>query len=106
MPGPAGGPSGVLCPLDASPSDILATSTWAVRVPRRLQELRLLIMAAQNELTESEPLPDQTILIRHFHGNQSQAEVARQIGASQMHVSRLIARSLRRLRHALDPDNS
>ncbi|MCM4081010.1 SigB/SigF/SigG family RNA polymerase sigma factor [Paractinoplanes hotanensis] len=152
---------------------------WAVRVPRRLQEMRLRISATQNELTQklgrsptvadiathlgtteeqvleglegglaynavslSEPVGrddrlelgdtlggddheyelvearaalelamslldrrDRTILILHFYGNQTQAEIAGQVGISQMHVSRLIARSLRQLRHAIDPGN-
>ncbi|WP_127500413.1 sigma-70 family RNA polymerase sigma factor [Actinoplanes solisilvae] len=48
---------------------------------------------------------DQTILILRSYGNHSQTEIAQQVGISQMHVSRLIARSLRQLRDALDQNN-
>jgi RNA polymerase sigma-B factor len=150
--------------------------TWAIRVPRRLQELRLAITAANSELTHtlgrsptvadiaahlrvteedileglegaraysatslSTPVgPDgagelgdtlgaedheyelaearialgpalasldereQRILTLRFYGNLSQTEIAEQIGISQMHVSRLISRSLVKLRRRLD----
>lgn len=48
---------------------------------------------------------DQTILALRFYGDQNQAEIAGQVGVSQMQVSRLIARSLRRLRHTMEPEN-
>ncbi|MFC7547425.1 RNA polymerase sigma factor SigF [Plantactinospora sp. GCM10030261] len=149
--------------------------TWAVRVPRRLQELRLAISAANSTLTHtlgrspriadiaaylgvteedvlegmegarayrstslSTPLgPDSTselgdtlgadeddyelvdlrvslipamaalpdrerkILIMRFYGNLTQAQIAEQVGLSQMHVSRLIAKSLASLHRRL-----
>jgi RNA polymerase sigma-B factor len=152
--------------------------TWALRVPRRLQEMRLAITAANNELTHtlgrlptvadiavhlrlteeqvleglegaraytatslSAPVGpagerelsetigtddheyelvdaraalgtamaalgerDRRILTLRFYGNLSQTEIARLVGISQMHVSRLIARSLDRLRREIDPD--
>ncbi|GIM89679.1 SigB/SigF/SigG family RNA polymerase sigma factor [Paractinoplanes toevensis] len=155
--------------------------TWAIRVPRRLQELRLAITAANGELTQtlgrsptvtdvaahlgvseetvlegiegallytatslSAPVShdgrhelgdtlgdedheydlvearvalgpamaavlderERTILTLRFYGNLSQAEIAGRVGISQMHVSRLVARSLRRLRHEMDPELS
>ncbi|MCO8271569.1 SigB/SigF/SigG family RNA polymerase sigma factor [Actinoplanes sp. TRM 88003] len=150
---------------------------WSVRVPRRIQEMRLLISTSQDELThelgrsptaadiaahlgatEEQVLEglegglaysavslsastgrnghhklgdtlgaedheyqlvearasieramsildqrDRTILILYFYGNQTQAEIAGQVGISQMHVSRLLTRSLLRLRHVMDP---
>lgn len=150
--------------------------TWMVRVPRRLQELRMAITAANNELTHtlgrapkvadiaahlkvteedvleglegarayaatslSTPvgadgdaeLSDtfgaidqgfedaelrialgpamaalderaQRILTLRFYGNQTQQEIASQLGISQMHVSRLITRALAQLRSDLD----
>ncbi|WP_436536663.1 SigB/SigF/SigG family RNA polymerase sigma factor [Actinoplanes sp. HUAS TT8] len=153
--------------------------TWAVRVPRRLQELRLAIIESSGELTQrlgrsptvadiaadlditeeqvleglegvrarttmslSAPVGtddsnelgetlggndpgyelaearaalhhaiatlgdrDRTILILYFYGNRSQAEIAARLGISQMHVSRLIARCLRRLRREMTPEN-
>ncbi|GAA2559761.1 hypothetical protein GCM10010435_33760 [Winogradskya consettensis] len=148
--------------------------TWAIRVPRRLQELRLAISAANNALTQSmgrlptvadiatylntteeevlegleggraysatslstpvnegsQELSDtlgsedagfeltelrvalgpamasldpreQRILTMRFYGNLTQTEIADQIGISQMHVSRLITKSLAKLRTQL-----
>jgi len=149
--------------------------TWAVRVPRRLQELRMSISAANNELhhtlgrpptvadiaahlevTEEEVLeglegarayaadslsapvgedggtelgdtlggddagfelvewkaalgPAMTVLDERerrivtlrFYGNLTQSEIAEQVGVSQMHVSRLLARALVKLRGQL-----
>ncbi len=48
---------------------------------------------------------DRAILILRFYGNHTQAEIADQLGISQMHVSRLITRALRQLRLAMEPDN-
>lgn len=152
--------------------------TWAVRVPRRLQELRLSISAANGVLTQSLgrlptvadiatyldvseetvleglegarayratslstpigtdgnrelgdtlgdddheidlveirvalgpalatlPERERQILSLRFHGNLTQAQIADRIGVSQMHVSRLITRSLATLRHQLSDD--
>ncbi|MBM0230733.1 SigB/SigF/SigG family RNA polymerase sigma factor [Micromonospora sp. STR1_7] len=154
--------------------------TWAVRVPRRLQELRLSISAANSILTHtlgrlptvadiasyldvSEetvleglegarayratslstpmgadgnrelgdtlggddhefdiveirvalgpalatlPEREREILSLRFHGNLTQAQIADRIGISQMHVSRLITRSLATLRHHLSDDGA
>ncbi|MEU8217334.1 SigB/SigF/SigG family RNA polymerase sigma factor [Micromonospora taraxaci] len=153
--------------------------TWAVRVPRRLQELRLSISAANSVLTQtlgrsptvadvaaylglteetvleglegarayratslSTPIGDngnreladtlggddhefdlvelrvalgpalaalpereREILSLRFHGNLTQAEIADRVGVSQMHVSRLITRSLATLRRHLSDDS-
>ncbi|WP_433790689.1 SigB/SigF/SigG family RNA polymerase sigma factor [Actinoplanes sp. CA-252034] len=149
--------------------------TWAVRVPRRLQELRLAITAANNTLTNtlgrspsvadiaqhldisedevieglegaraynstslSTPISesgtelgetlgseddgfeladlrttlgpaiatldqrDQKIISLRFHGNLTQAQIAEELGISQMHVSRLLTRALVKLRGRLD----
>jgi RNA polymerase sigma-B factor len=146
--------------------------TWSIRVPRRLQELRLAISTANNQLTNSlgraptvadvaahlgiseeevlegleggraynatslsTPVNDdgalelgdtlgtidggfeltdnlvslgpalatlddreRTILSLRFYGNQSQAEIGEHLGISQMHVSRLLARAVGKLR--------
>ena len=45
---------------------------------------------------------EQKILTLRFYGNLTQAEIAEQVGISQMHVSRLISRALVKLRHHLD----
>ena len=53
-------------------------------------------------------LPDRErgILLLRFYGNQTQAQIAEQTGISQMHISRLLRRSLDQLRTALltDPE--
>ena len=50
-----------------------------------------------NELPERE----QRILVMRFYGNLTQAEIGDQLGISQMHVSRLLARALGHLRERL-----
>jgi RNA polymerase sigma-B factor len=47
------------------------------------------------------PRREQRILILRFYGNHTQEEVAARLGISQMHVSRLQARALARLRDML-----
>ncbi len=47
------------------------------------------------------PAREQKILILRFFGNLTQAEIAKTVGVSQMHVSRLLTQSLHRLRDAL-----
>ncbi len=50
------------------------------------------------------PRREQRILLMRFYGNHTQEEVAARLGISQMHVSRLQARALARLRDLLtDP---
>ncbi|SNT47869.1 RNA polymerase sigma-B factor [Asanoa hainanensis] len=155
--------------------------TWSVRVPRRLQELRLAITTAETVLTQalgrsptvadvaahlgvseddvldglegarayrasslSTPIGDggdatelgellggddpefelaenrlvlgpalgilddreRRIVILRFHGNLTQAQIADQVGISQMHVSRLITRALAKLRRYLEDEGA
>jgi RNA polymerase sigma-B factor len=47
------------------------------------------------------PAREQRILQLRFYGNLTQSRIAAELGISQMHVSRLLARSLRRLRGQL-----
>jgi RNA polymerase sigma-B factor len=47
---------------------------------------------------------ERTILILRFFGNRTQSQIAEVIGVSQMHVSRLLDRTLKRLRRQLDAD--
>jgi RNA polymerase sigma-B factor len=153
---------------------------WAVRVPRRLQELRLSLASATSELSQKQgraptvgelalflkisddevleglesanaystlsldagdsgnddaPMPvsetlgvedeglvgveyreslkpmlellpprEKTILLLRFFKNMTQSEIAAEIGISQMHVSRLLARTLATLREGLFTD--
>jgi RNA polymerase sigma-B factor len=47
------------------------------------------------------PAREQRILLLRFYGNLTQAEIGERLGISQMHVSRLLARSLGHLRDRL-----
>jgi RNA polymerase sigma-B factor len=60
-------------------------------------ELRMTIAPAVAALPERQ----RRILRLRFAGNLTQDEIAARVGVSQMHVSRLLTRSLRQLRHQL-----
>jgi len=60
-------------------------------------ELRLALGPALATLDRRE----QQILMLRFYGNLTQSQIAARIGVSQMHVSRLLARALTRLRGVL-----
>ncbi|MGW4499995.1 SigB/SigF/SigG family RNA polymerase sigma factor [Micromonospora sp. NPDC004336] len=62
-----------------------------------LAELRVALGPALATLDERE----QKILTLRFYGNLTQSEIAAQVGVSQMHVSRLLARALGKLRGQL-----
>ncbi len=47
------------------------------------------------------PERERTIVVLRFFGEMTQTQIAQQIGVSQMHVSRLLARSLKQLRAQL-----
>ncbi|MHA6796352.1 SigB/SigF/SigG family RNA polymerase sigma factor [Pseudonocardia bannensis] len=47
---------------------------------------------------------ERTIVMLRFFGNMTQTQIADQVGISQMHVSRLLAQTLDRLRNRLDPE--
>jgi RNA polymerase sigma-B factor len=47
---------------------------------------------------------ERTILLLRFFGNMTQTQIAERVGISQMHVSRLLAQTLDRLRSRLDPE--
>lgn len=50
------------------------------------------------------PLREQRILVMRFYGNLTQSEIGARLGISQMHVSRLLSRSLTYLRRRLLAD--
>lgn len=50
------------------------------------------------------PERERTILMLRFFGNQTQSQIAEQIGISQMHVSRLLSRTLAQLREGMLQD--
>ncbi|MQA26226.1 MAG: SigB/SigF/SigG family RNA polymerase sigma factor [Micromonosporaceae bacterium] len=51
------------------------------------------------------PEREQRIIALRFFGNLTQSEIAEKIGISQMHVSRLLTRSLRQLREGVPADH-
>ena len=55
-------------------------------------------------LLESLPPREKKILLLRFFKNMTQSEIAAEIGVSQMHVSRLLSRTLEQLRVSLDRD--
>ena len=63
-------------------------------------ELRLAAAPAVAALPER----DRRILHLRFFGNQTQEQIAEQLGISQMHVSRLLSRTLATLRDILSDD--
>lgn len=60
---------------------------------------RKVLWALLDELPERQ----RTIVLLRFFGNQSQIQIAEQLGISQMHVSRLLNKSLQQLRHGMLP---
>jgi RNA polymerase sigma-B factor len=76
----------------------LADTLGAVDEGFELAELRVALGPAMTVLDERE----RTILAMRFYGNQTQQEIAGQIGISQMHVSRLISRALAKLRAQME----
>lgn len=65
-----------------------------------LTDLQLALGPALALLTERE----RRIVTLRFYGNQTQSQIAEQIGVSQMHVSRLLTAALAKLRTQLGPD--
>ncbi|GAA3452469.1 sigma-70 family RNA polymerase sigma factor [Dactylosporangium matsuzakiense] len=61
------------------------------------------IVDHESLLAELRTLPERELQVvtMRFYGNLAQREIGERIGCSQMHVSRLLARALRRLRTAL-----
>jgi RNA polymerase sigma-B factor len=55
-------------------------------------------------LLERLPAREKKILLLRFFGNMTQSQIAAELGISQMHVSRLLARTLAQLREGLTAD--
>ena len=55
-------------------------------------------------LLERLPPREKRILMLRFFGNMTQSQIATELGISQMHVSRLLARTLTQLREGLTTD--
>jgi RNA polymerase sigma-B factor len=57
---------------------------------------------ALRPLLEGLPERERTVLVLRFFDSMTQTQIAERVGISQMHVSRLLAKSLARLRDELD----
>jgi RNA polymerase sigma-B factor len=79
-----------------------STSTIADMLGEEDQELDLVdLRVSLRPLLAQLPEREQRILSMRFFGNLTQADIAAQLGISQMHVSRLLSRTLRKLRQAM-----
>jgi RNA polymerase sigma-B factor len=103
--------------------------TWPVRVPRRVRRLEVELrrparvavplaesagVAAPDQIAESENRllvesllrvlgsRERTIVGRYFFAGRSQAQIARELGISQIHVSRLLRAALTTMREQLE----
>ena len=88
--------------LDARPSDSGEALTVESRLGAHdqgfdLAEHRVVLERLLEELPERE----RTIIRLRFFSDMTQTEIAEEVGISQMHVSRLLARTLIRLRERL-----
>ncbi|MGI8646963.1 MAG: B/F/G family RNA polymerase sigma-70 factor [Acidimicrobiales bacterium] len=61
------------------------------------------LISLRPALAELSPREQQAIALR-FYGDMTQSQIAARIGTSQMHVSRLLSRSLAQLRNRLMPE--
>jgi RNA polymerase sigma-B factor len=59
---------------------------------------------ALHPLLEKLPERERKIVIMRFFGNMTQTQIAQKVGISQMHVSRLLAKTLRQLRDVLEEE--
>jgi len=87
-------------PVAADESMLLGDTLGEDDHEYEMTELRMVLGAALGHLDERE----QMILSLRFYGNMTQSDIAARVGVSQMHVSRLIARALGKLRTELTAD--
>src|ERR671915_2596567 len=76
---------------------------WALHVPRDLQERTLAVSRETEVLSKTlgrSPKVREGVLALRFMHDLTQREIGEQIGYSQMHVSRLLRRALKRLERA------
>lgn len=58
-----------------------------------------------SQLLEDLPARERTIVVQRFYEGRTQSSIAEQMGVSQVHVSRILAQALERLRRATDLDD-
>jgi RNA polymerase sigma-B factor len=86
----------------ALPDGDAATATTAARANIDAADARLLLEAGWDVLDERE----QRLLELRYREDRSQSEIARELGLSQAHVSRLLRAALERLRAAVAPEDA
>jgi RNA polymerase sigma-B factor len=62
------------------------------------------VRGAMSEELRALPERERTILYLRFFDGKTQSEIAEEIGVSQVHVSRILSRTLDQLREAIDPE--
>ena len=88
--------------LDAQPAEDDPEGALADRIGYEDHELEgVEYLESLKPLIAELPPRDRTILSLRFVGNLTQSEIGEQLGISQMHVSRLLTRTLERLRRGL-----
>ena len=87
-------------PVSADGGLELADTLGAHEHGYALTDLHLSLGPAMTCLTERE----RRIIMLRFYGNQTQTQIAGQLGVSQMHISRLLTAALSKLRAHLGPD--
>jgi RNA polymerase sigma-B factor len=87
-----------LLSLDDLPDDELDDQLHAVDHELEVAELH----HALNPMLRGLPRRERRIVVLRFFEDKTQTEIARMVGVSQMHVSRLLAQSLERLRKLLE----
>jgi RNA polymerase sigma-B factor len=92
--------------LDAPASDDPDAQTLGDSVGADDPELDLMVDEhALRPLIDELPERERRILLLRFFGNKTQSQIGEELGISQMHVSRLLSRSLERLRAKLLAEN-
>lgn len=79
--------------VDSTLADVLGDSDLGMQSVEDRETLRPLI--------EELPLRQRRIIAMRFYGNMTQSQIAEHVGISQMHVSRLLSRSLAHLRQGM-----
>jgi RNA polymerase sigma-B factor len=91
-------PSSLDAPLAGQPDAATLADLLGAEDPQVEHTLSMEALAAHwDEL----PRREQTILLMRFYGDMTQAEIGRNLGISQMHVSRLLAHALAYLRERI-----
>ncbi|WP_425506522.1 RNA polymerase sigma factor SigF [Streptomyces rectiverticillatus] len=88
--------------LDAQPQDDEAEGSLSARIGYEDHDLEgVEYVAALKPMIAELPQRDRKILSLRFVANMTQSEIGEELGISQMHVSRLLSRTLVRLRRGL-----